>query len=148
MKYIITSRYSFANRRAARKGLPIMSREDFGVIANASDVLRRIHTEWIASGFQHRLSPSVDRIDNLLGYIEGNVQFVTHSANVSKGNSETDRRGHLAGNTKRVRMSREGETVEFENGKLASDYLGLSRTAVAGAIYRGCLVAGWSPEYV
>lgn len=41
---------------------------------------------WQNSGFDKKLSPSIDRIDNNRGYELDNMQWLTHSQNSKKGN--------------------------------------------------------------
>jgi len=40
---------------------------------------------WEKQGFQRKFTPSIDRIDNLKGYIPGNLQIITLSENSRKG---------------------------------------------------------------
>lgn len=48
-----------------------------------------IYKNWVDSGFTHKLSPSIDRINNNLGYTKDNLQWLTQSNNSSKGNRDT-----------------------------------------------------------
>lgn len=45
----------------------------------------RLHAEWVASGYQPRLSPSIDRIDSRGDYTLDNIQFITKHQNSIKG---------------------------------------------------------------
>ena len=44
----------------------------------------RIHKNWKKSGYQRKHAPSIDRINNGLGYIPGNLQWLTQSKNSKK----------------------------------------------------------------
>lgn len=66
-------------------GKEIMSREEFYAWSLSDPDFIRLYAEWVESGFDRRLSPSVDRIDASLGYVEGNVRWLTHSENSRRG---------------------------------------------------------------
>lgn len=59
---------------------------DFISFAYSNDTYTKVYQKWVNSGFSKRLSPSIDRIDNNKGYHIGNIQFLNHSENSSKGN--------------------------------------------------------------
>jgi len=67
------------------KGLKLLTREEFCRWANNCPSFSRLHREWTESGFERRLSPSVDRIDSTRGYVLGNIQWITQSENSSLG---------------------------------------------------------------
>jgi len=67
------------------KGLEIMSKEDFYQFTEQSEAFDKLYDEWVKSGYERRLSPSIDRIDSKVGYIEGNIQWITHGENSRKG---------------------------------------------------------------
>lgn len=66
-------------------GLPILSREEFYVISKSDPDYNRLFIEWKDSGFDHRLTPSINRIDSHEGYLIHNVEWVTHSENSRMG---------------------------------------------------------------
>ncbi len=43
-----------------------------------------LYNKWVQSGFNEKLSPSIDRINNKLGYEKENLQWLTKSENSSK----------------------------------------------------------------
>lgn len=45
----------------------------------------RLFRAWEESGYERRLSPSVDRIDSSKGYTTDNMELVTNSVNCSRG---------------------------------------------------------------
>ncbi len=47
--------------------------------------LKKLMNEWAKSGFERKLVPSVDRIDDNFGYEIDNIQWITWSENSRKG---------------------------------------------------------------
>lgn len=43
-----------------------------------------LYNEWVKSGFERKLTPSIDRINNKLSYTTKNMQWLTQSQNSSK----------------------------------------------------------------
>tara|TARA_R110000851_G_scaffold267094_1_gene419542 strand:- start:67 stop:684 length:618 start_codon:yes stop_codon:yes gene_type:complete len=82
----ITNRVKGIAKRSVHiyKGLPVCTKEEFyewSLSGQSAYVL--LLGEYKLSGYERSLSPSVDRIDSNLGYILGNMQWVTISKNVS-----------------------------------------------------------------
>ena len=70
------------------KGRKILfTRKEFKEFANHNSVLDRLYEDWKASGFQLRLCPSLDRIDNDGDYALNNIQFLPFGENVAKSHS-------------------------------------------------------------
>jgi len=74
------------------EGLDILSKEDFYEWSLASDTFNAMFDEWVSSGYDKKLSPSIDRKDTNCGYVLGNIRWLTHSENsrlgaASKGSS-------------------------------------------------------------
>lgn len=68
-------------------GKALMPRQDFYDWANNSPEFHELFDAYTASGFDRKLAPSVDRLDSALGYVFGNVEWVTHSENSRRGAS-------------------------------------------------------------
>ena len=66
-------------------GLDILPKEDFYSWSLGSEDFLSLYSDWVASGFDRKLSPSVDRIDVDKGYTLGNIRWVTHSENSRLG---------------------------------------------------------------
>ena len=64
-------------------GKEILSKEDFYEWSLTNPEYLNLHTQWVASGYDRKLSPSIDRIDPDGGYTFGNIRWVTHSENSS-----------------------------------------------------------------
>jgi len=46
----------------------------------------RLYNNWTSSGYQRKFSPSIDRINNKLGYVIGNMRWITQQENSHKYN--------------------------------------------------------------
>lgn len=74
-----------ARVRARRKGLPCnISRQDIAIPATCPVLGIPIFK---AKGVTHPGSPSLDRINNDLGYVRGNVRVISYRANSLKSNA-------------------------------------------------------------
>ena len=63
------------------EGKTLLSREDFYTWAKNSDEFYLLFDAWELSGYDRKLTPSVDRIKAELGYELTNIRWVTHSYN-------------------------------------------------------------------
>lgn len=66
-------------------GKEILSREDFYEFSKNDKSFNELFDAWVASDYDRKLTPSVDRIDSNKGYVLGNIQWITHSENSRKG---------------------------------------------------------------
>jgi len=60
------------------------SMEKFKNFAKANNVLKCLFNDWVKSGYEYRLTPTTDRIDNKKGYLVENIQFLSMSDNAKK----------------------------------------------------------------
>ena len=77
-------------------GKDIMTREEFFEWCKKPEVLSEfmaLYYDWVNSDFELELCPSVDRIHPDLGYVEGNLQWLSFSDNCSKNHKYVDYRG-------------------------------------------------------
>lgn len=66
-------------------GKYLMPKEEFYVWAIMSPDFHRLYAEWVESGYERKLAPSVDRKDSSIGYRAWNMEWVTHSENSRRG---------------------------------------------------------------
>lgn len=62
-------------------GLDLLSLQDFFSFSMTCLDLMKIHGEWVKSGYDKCLTPSIDRIDTSKGYILENIRWITKSEN-------------------------------------------------------------------
>lgn len=67
------------------KGKYLLSKELFYEWSLNNENFNNLFNEWEISGYNRKTSPSIDRIDNSLGYDIENMQWITHSENSRKG---------------------------------------------------------------
>lgn len=66
-------------------GKYLLEKEEFYQWAKSNSKFFILFAEWQSSGFDRKLTPSVDRIDSSKGYFLGNMEWVTHSENSRRG---------------------------------------------------------------
>lgn len=66
-------------------GKSILTKEDFYNWALSNNQFKILFEIWEENNYQNRLTPSIDRLDEKLGYIIENIQWITHSENSRKG---------------------------------------------------------------
>ena len=67
------------------EGKYLLGKEDFYEWAMSCPEFHRLYDEWVASDYDRKLTPSVDRIDSSKGYEVSNMEWVTHSENSRRG---------------------------------------------------------------
>lgn len=66
-------------------GKTLLSREEFYEWSMFDPDFCTLYVAWQESGYDRKLSPSVDRIDSTKGYVLGNIRWLTHSENSRLG---------------------------------------------------------------
>jgi DNA primase catalytic subunit len=61
------------------------SRQELVAFALNKSNYRKLHAAWVRSGYENKLAPSIDRIDNDGNYTLENIRFITKSENSRKG---------------------------------------------------------------
>jgi hypothetical protein len=66
------------------KGLSLLDRDTFYEWALNHPDFTQMFDDWVASGHDRKLTPTVDRIDSSNGYVLNNMRWLTHSVNSSR----------------------------------------------------------------
>ncbi len=66
----------------------LITKEEFLDLILRSKTYQAIYKDWVESGFQKKLAPSIDRIDNNGHYSRDNIQVVTSYENTLKNDGE------------------------------------------------------------
>jgi len=92
-KRMFNHRYSQIRQRvegrAIRKykieGTKMLTYADYCIwLKNNMDNFEQIYKQWETSGFTRKLTPSIDRIDNVIGYVANNMRWTTVQDNSIK----------------------------------------------------------------
>lgn len=66
-------------------GLDIMPKNDFYEWSINDNSFNTLFEQWSVNAHDRKLTPSIDRLDTSLGYVNGNVRWITHSENSKLG---------------------------------------------------------------
>lgn len=67
------------------KGLDLLDKKTFYEWSKSSNTFNKLYKDWIISGYDRKLCPSVDRINPHEGYHLSNMEWITHSENSRRG---------------------------------------------------------------
>jgi hypothetical protein len=112
-------------------GLEICSKEEFRNKFDNDPEFMRLYKEWQDSGFKRASSPSIDRIDNTVGYILTNMRFIRHGVNSLK---DKLRSCYIIDNNIRI---------DFNTQKDLADYLNVTPSIICVALKNGKKVKGF-----
>jgi hypothetical protein len=87
MKMRVSGNHAREWTRKNYTGLPLMKKEVFIAWAKRSSTLKRLFKKWVHSSFDHRHTPTIDRLDNdkRVGYVPGNIRWLPQYINSSNG---------------------------------------------------------------
>lgn len=112
-------------RQTNATGKPFLSEKEYeDWCISTMDIFLSLWGNWVKSGFDRRLTPSIDRINNDGGYSKDNIQWLTMDDNIKKYHQEeAEKRG-------KVIAEKDGEVWKFNSPKEAYTTLGLLQSKV------------------
>lgn len=130
-------------QRTKQKGFDnIISKEEFIEYGMNNKDYIRLYKEWVDSNYKFKLTPTVDRINNLKGYTSNNIQFLAHNDNARKGTRDHNKNRHIKMTTP------SGESILFDMAAECDRYLGACKGGTLHAIYRGTKLHNCKVEYI
>lgn len=66
------------------QNMQYIGKEEFYDWATNDETFQELFKAWVKSGYDKKLSPSVDRVWPMFGYIRDNIRWMTHSENSSR----------------------------------------------------------------
>lgn len=139
----IKKMYERAVVRTRTKGYDgIIDPQEFFDFAAKSTEYKKLFKEWEKNNFDIRFTPTLDRMNVKKGYVRDNLQFLSYSENVAKGNIEYNKKPYEARKIK-VKATKDGESREFNSMTKLARFLKTSSSTVTRAIQRGTVINGW-----
>lgn len=109
---------TFDPLRPRYKGLSICSREEFiDKFVNNKQFIK-LFKNWQKNGFKRKYAPSIDRIDNNLGYTLENLQFIQQNQNGKKDWQYN------------IKVSYKDEEYYFDSQKDAAEFFGVAPSVI------------------
>lgn len=69
-------------------GKELLCKEDFYSWTKTDKSFNELFEYWERNGYDRKLTPSIDRIDSSIGYVMGNIRWITHSENSRLSNKK------------------------------------------------------------
>jgi hypothetical protein len=91
---------------------PAYAKQDFVDFLLSNKKYINLHSEWVESGYENSLIPSVDRIDDYKGYSLDNIEVMTWKENRIKSNE--DRKNGINNMTNKAVVKMDLNEVELE----------------------------------
>lgn len=136
--------YEKALQRTRTKGYDgIIDPQEFFDFASKSAEYKKLFKEWEKSGYDLRLTPTLDRINVKKGYVKGNLAFLSYRDNIVKGNQEVPKFPYEARRVK-VKATKDGKTREFNSMTELAKFLRTSSSTVTRAVQANRPVDGWT----
>lgn len=101
---LIANMYSNHKSRSKKRGHlpPVYTRGELTTWVFAQDNFESLYTEWVASDFERYLVPSVDRLDDAVGYTLSNIRLVTWWVNNRKARDDIKAGKLISKNQRRI----------------------------------------------
>lgn len=136
VKNIITRMYGNMVYRGKSKNRFVLPKSEFTDLVMSSQEFANLRDEWLRSGCDDWLVPSVDRVDNDKGYTADNIRFTTRRENVTRGVREVC--------STFITIEKAGVVLSFTSFTDLADHFNVSRPAITRRVRAKKLPDGWT----
>lgn len=124
-KGVITNIYHHQKQNSLKRNHtpPSFTKEELKIWLFQNN-FEKLHLDWVKSGYERYLHPSVDRLDDNIGYTIDNIQLLTWKENWQKQNNKT----------KKLVLQYDLDMnllAEYECASIASSKSGIPKTTIA-----------------
>jgi len=133
-KGILASIYGHQRHSSKRRGhiMPTYSKEELGEWLFSHKDFDTLYGEWICSGYLKETKPSVDRIDDSIGYSLSNIQLLTWDGNRVKACNDQFIGKLICTHRKVIQLSIDGvEICEYNSASEASRVTGARQQLIS-----------------
>jgi len=141
---LIKTIYRTQLRSSKRRGHPVptYTKEEFVEAIMGMELFHKLHANWVASGYDKDLIPSIDRDDSFLPYTEDNITLMTWKENFDKYHKDL-----YEGNDTQckpvVQLTLDGKFIkEFKSVRIAARELNLLPGSISNVCIGKCSQAG------
>jgi hypothetical protein len=129
--------YSNQRKRAKRRKhpMPTYTADEFEEAILAMPLFHTLHSDWVLSGYNKQLVPSIDRLDDDISYTEDNIQLVTWKENNEKHYADRKNGTNNKLNKAVLQLTKEGTHIaEHYSVSEASRVTKINRTGILNCI--------------
>lgn len=72
------------HKRSNSVGLELISKEEFIAWCYLDPDYNKLYSDWLASAYSPELIPSIHRLDNSIGYVIGNMKWLTRLEHIGR----------------------------------------------------------------
>lgn len=113
-------------------GLPKYTKEELFIWLEEQKNYNKLRKNWEASNFDKMLTPSVDRINDHIGYNLDNIQLMTWEENQKKGNEDIKSGKTMKQNKPVAQYDLSGNLISiYHSGRHASRITNIFQTAIS-----------------
>lgn len=103
----------------------LMCRDEFMSIYKYSKVYSELFDNWVKSGYDRNLAPSIDRLDDYKGYTSENIRMVTWKENLDKSHKDRKEGRNNKQSKAIIHINKEGIKNKYYSTMYASRVTGI-----------------------
>jgi len=124
---VITDIYANEKKSARERNIspPQYTKQELKTYLTNSVIFHKLYDVWVASNYKTNLKPSIDRVDDMLGYSFDNIEVVTWEENYKRCGENVLLGTNCKTINKTFYIYEHGIVTEFTSLRGVADYTGL-----------------------